>query len=246
MQSKIKQIIQEVLQSIDVSNLPASEVKKIKDKNKNRKDVVYTSADEKLGDGKGLSEEVSNEDTLKEQYVRKYIRKYLQENFLSEEPEQKKTEPEITPEAEPVGSLEAMPTDDDIMIQRFPQLKEVLQELMGKDFRAFIKDIKYVAPKPTTFKIEIGDEHFNLIWSGHKTKFVCEVQGKKYYTIYTKEKEQAIKAINRLLRLGSAISQDEVQPNEDPAFDKVEDPMFSPSPKTENPSNISPDELDKI
>jgi hypothetical protein len=245
---KFKLLLKESLQSVDVSNLPSSEVKKLKDKNKTRKDVVFTSSDEKIGDGKGLSEDtdIEEQDDLLEENIRKYVRAYLNKklNEVTETPKM---------EAEPIGSLEAMPTDDDVMIQRFPQLKEALLDLMGRDFKAFIKDIKYIAPKPTTFKIEIGNEHFNLIWSGEKTKFVCEAQGKKYYLIYTKEKEQAIKAINRLLRQGSTTSQENTlddggnnMPNLEPDnLDKM--PEMPSAPKTpQNSQNISPEELDKL
>ena len=263
------------MQTIDVSNLPSSEVKKLKDKNKSRRDVVFTSKDDNPGDNKGLNEvddfssqyydklkahftkkghtkslntleqikddkvkliKVYNgvfrdpyqrEDLymMKENQLRLYIRKYLD---LLQEQEEKKTDE--------IGSLETMPTDDDVIIQRFPQLRKTLEDLLSKDYKAFISDIKYIAPKPTTFQIIVSDEHFNLIWNGKG--FTCEVQGKKYMLMYDNEKIQAVKAINRLLRLGSNIADKKEGDSENisvPDESSKEEPSeFSVSPGEEN------------
>jgi len=131
---------------------------------------------------------------LTEQKLRQAVRQYIKQL--------------ITEQEEEIGGLEQMPTDDDEILSKFPKLKGALSSLMGKDYKAFIQDIKYVAPKPTTFQIDIGDEHFNLMWAGDRMGFVCEVQGKKYYLTYLSEKQQAIKAINRLLRLGATTPEE--------------------------------------
>lgn len=290
MREDIKKLLKEVLQSVDVTNLPSSEVKKLQTKNKNKKDIVYVSSDEKPGDNKGLSEAEDIEDilisnakkiydrikkdksyrdmfnfksTIKfseidrnnitseqaaqlnkfkvdlkqddpfaflENYVKNYVKKYLNEQV------------KFSQKKESIGSLESMPTDDDIMLQRFPNLKEVLKELMGNDYKLFITDIKYIAPKPSTFQIKLGDEHFNLIWGGQKIKFICEIQGKKYHTIYLKEKEQAIKAINRLLRLGSTTSTQPEQEPESPSNVDTSSPQETPKP-TNKTTEVSPEEL---
>ena len=61
----LKILIKEAVQTLDVSNLPSSEVKKIQDKNKNNKSLALSSTDEKMGDGKGLSEDVNPTDVVK-------------------------------------------------------------------------------------------------------------------------------------------------------------------------------------
>jgi hypothetical protein len=142
---------------------------------------------------------------LTEQKLRQAIKQYIGKLITEQEEE-------IEVEDEGIG-LETMPTDDDEMLARFPKLKNTLIGLLSKDYKSFIKDIKYVAGKPTTFQIDLGAEHFNLMWAGNKMGFVCEVQGKKYYLVYLNEKEQAIKAINRLLRLG-ATTPDESEAEE--------------------------------
>ena len=144
-----------------------------------------------------------------EQKIRQAVKQYIK-LLIKEQEEEVEVDVEVEEE---LGGMESMPTDDDEMISRFPALKKALISLMGKDYKAFISDIKYVAPKPTTFQIDLGDEHFNLMWAGKRMGFVCIVQGKKYYLIYLNEKEQAIKAINRLLRLGSE-TKDEAEAEE--------------------------------
>jgi hypothetical protein len=83
---------------------------------------------------------------LTEQKLRQAVRQYIKQL--------------ITEQEEEIGGLEAMPTDDDEILSKFPKLKGALSSLMGKDYKAFIQDIKYVAPKPTTFQIDLGDEAF--------------------------------------------------------------------------------------
>jgi hypothetical protein len=133
---------------------------------------------------------------LTEQKLRQAIKQYIGKLITEQEEE-------IEVEDEGIG-LETMPTDDDEMLARFPKLKNTLIDLLSKDYKSFIKDIKYVAGKPTTFEIKLGEnEKFYLMWAGNKMGFVCEVGGKKYYLTSLDEKQQAIKAINRLLRLGT-------------------------------------------
>ena len=171
---------------------------------------------------------------LTEQKLRQAVRQYIKQL--------------ITEQEEEIGGLEQMPTDDDEILSKFPKLKGALSSLMGKDYKAFISDIKYVAPKPTTFQIDLGDENFNLMWAGNKMGFVCEVQGKKYYLTYLSEKQQAIKAINRLLRLG-ATSPEEAEAEE--GGDEIggvtpgEEESFSPPPPEDSgdEGGVSPDEL---
>ena len=140
--------------------------------------------------------ETNNTMKLTEQKLRQAVRQYIKQLITEQEEE-------IEVEDEGIG-LETMPTDDDEILARFPKLKNTLIDLLSKDYKSFVKDIKYVAGKPTTFEINMGEnEKFYLMWAGNKMGFVCEVGGKKYYLIYLSEKQQAIKAINRLLRLGT-------------------------------------------
>ena len=155
---------------------------------------------------------------LIEQKLRQAVRQYIKQL--------------ITEQEEEIGGLEAMPTDDDEMLARFPKLKNTLIDLLSKDYKSFIKDIKYVAGKPTTFEIKLGEnEKFYLMWAGNKMGFVCEVGGKKYYLVYLSEKQQAIKAINRLLRIGTT-------PPEEAEAEEGEDEIEGVTPGEEAPGEI--------
>jgi len=175
-----------------------------------------------------------NKDNMQENKFRGVVRNYIKQLITEQEEEFK--------------GMEEMPSDDSEMISRFPKLKDALLSLMGKDYQAFISDIKYIAPKPTTFQIDLGDENFNLMWAGNKMGFVCEVQGKKYYLVYLNEKEQAIKAINRLLRLGATTPEESENEEGDGEIGGVtpgEEESFSPPPPEDSgdEGGVSPDEL---
>jgi hypothetical protein len=164
---------------------------------------------------------------LTEQKLRQAVRQYVK-HLIKEQ-------------TESVGGFSEMPTDDDQILSKFPKLKDALVSLMGRDYKAFIEDIKYVAPKPTTFQIDIGNEYFNLMWVGDKMGFVCEVQGKKYYIVYNSEKQQAIKAINRLFRLG-ATTPEEAKAEEE-GVTPGEEVSTPPPPPEPEPGGVSPEEL---
>ena len=85
---------------------------------------------------------------------------------------------------------------------KFPQLKKVIVDLLTHEFDNFIASIDWVAPKPTTFRINLkNDFNFYLIFT--KTSWIAQVEGKKYYLLNLPEEERAIEAIARILRYGA-------------------------------------------
>ena len=85
---------------------------------------------------------------------------------------------------------------------KFPELKKVIVDLLTHEFDNFIASIDWVAPKPTTFRINLkNDFNFYLIWS--KRSWIAQVEGKKYYLLNLPEEERATDAIARLLRYGA-------------------------------------------
>jgi len=93
------------------------------------------------------------------------------------------------------------------VLLKFPQLKKVLVDLLTNQFETFVTDIQWVAPKPTTFRIVLGNgENFMLIWM--KRSWVATVEGKRYYLLNLNEEENAISAIARLLSYGSNTIED--------------------------------------
>ena len=84
----------------------------------------------------------------------------------------------------------------------FPELKNVLIKLLTRDFRIFIGPIDWVAPKPTTFRINLKNgQEFYLIFTVRS--WVAQVEGKKYYLLNINELQNATNAIARLLRFGN-------------------------------------------
>ena len=84
-------------------------------------------------------------------------------------------------------------------LTKFPELKAVIIDLLSYEFDSFLSSIDWVAPKPTTFRINLkNDQDFYLIYS--KRSWVAQVEGKKYYLLNLNEEEAACEAIARQLR----------------------------------------------
>lgn len=87
-------------------------------------------------------------------------------------------------------------------LTKFPELKDVIVSLLGPQFDAFVASIDWVAPKPTTFRINLkNNENFYLVYTPRT--FIAEVEGKKYYLLNLNEQENCENAIARILRYGA-------------------------------------------
>jgi len=87
-------------------------------------------------------------------------------------------------------------------LTKFPELKDVIVSLLGPQFDLFVGSIDWVAPKPTTFRINLkNNENFYLVYTPRT--FVAEIEGKKYYLLNLNEQENAEQAIARILRYGA-------------------------------------------
>ena len=92
-------------------------------------------------------------------------------------------------------------------LTKFPELKEVILSLLTSDFNNFLSSIDWVAPRPTTFRINLrNDENFYLIWMGRS--WIAQIEGKKYYLLNLPEEERAVEAIARILRYGKPADAD--------------------------------------
>ena len=92
-------------------------------------------------------------------------------------------------------------------LTKFSELKSVIVDLLTYEFDNFIASIDWVAPKPTTFRINLkNDFNFYLIFT--KTSWIAQVEGKKYYLLNLPEEERATEAIARILRYGAPGSAD--------------------------------------
>lgn len=89
-----------------------------------------------------------------------------------------------------------------LMINKFPTLEDVLTDLMTDQYNLFIKDILWVAPKPTTFRINFINGQFIFLTHSERS-WMAQIEGKKYYLLNLPEEQNAIEAISRILRYGN-------------------------------------------
>ena len=86
---------------------------------------------------------------------------------------------------------------------KFPALKDIIVDLMTDQFDSFLESVDWVAPRPTTFRINLlNGQSFLLMFTDRS--WIAQVQGKKYYLLNLDEEERCALAINRLLRVGPA------------------------------------------
>ena len=86
-------------------------------------------------------------------------------------------------------------------IQKFPPLKDIIIDLLTNEFDSFIESVDWVAPRPTTFRINLlNGENFLLMYT--IKSWIGQVSGKKYYLLNLDDEERCDLAINRLLRVG--------------------------------------------
>lgn len=86
-------------------------------------------------------------------------------------------------------------------LTKFPELREILVKLLTDDFKVFVDTIDWVAPKPTTFRINLKNgQSFYLIYT--LRSWIAQVEGKKYYLLNLNELENGTNAISRVLRYG--------------------------------------------
>lgn len=94
------------------------------------------------------------------------------------------------------------------VLEKFPELKEIIVNLLTNQYEIFISDIQWVAPKPTTFRVVLGNgETFMLTYSPRS--WVAQIEGKKYYLLNLNEEESATEAIARILSYGTTEKKEE-------------------------------------
>jgi hypothetical protein len=126
-----------------------------------------------------------NKKLLLEKYIKVAVRKALQE----EEAKQKK-------------ATRAM-----YLVYRFPGLKKVMEDLMSPSFARFITNVSIIAPKPTTFMVEmINGEDFNIRYDGRKN-YTVKIAGRRYNMQNLGELERAQQAIADVLELDYAVDE---------------------------------------
>jgi len=106
-------------------------------------------------------------------------------------------------------------------LTKFPELKAILIDLLTHEFDSFLEGIDWIAPRPTTFRINLlNGQSFILIFT--ERSWIAQVEGKKYYLLNLDEEEYAAQSISRILQYGPASGAD-VEENEDTSSSSTED-----------------------
>ena len=88
------------------------------------------------------------------------------------------------------------------VLSKFPSLQDVIVKLLTDQYDLFLKEIEWVSPRPTTFRIVLGnDQVFYLIYTDRT--WIGKVEGKKYYLLNIGEEQNCIEAISRILSYGA-------------------------------------------
>lgn len=128
----------------------------------------------------------------------------------------------ITPE-------EAVQYDE---LTKFPELKAVIVDLLTQQYDNFVASIDWVAPRPSTFRINLKNEQlFYLIYG--KRSWIAQIEGKKYYLLNLPEEQHAAEAIARILRYG-------VKPEEGEESGDMGGDMGAEAPPAEEPTTEEP------
>ena len=117
------------------------------------------------------------------------------------------------------------------VLVKFPTLKEAILKILTDQYELFIKDIEWVAPRPTTFRIILAnDQVFYMIYTDRS--WIAKVEGKKYYLLNLSEEQNCIEAIARILSYGAKA---EVKKEEAPAEAPSEEAPAEEAPAEETP-----------
>ena len=109
-------------------------------------------------------------------------------------------------------------------LTKFPELKAVIVDLLTPEYDSFLASIDWVAPRPSTFRINLkNDQEFYLIYG--KRSWIAQVEGKKYYLLNLPEEQRAAEAISRILRYG-------IKQQEEDEFATIPDELPTEEPET--------------
>jgi hypothetical protein len=117
-------------------------------------------------------------------------------------------------------------------LTKFPELKKVIVDLLTSEFDSVLSSIDWVAPTPSTFRINLkNDQSFYVEWNGRT--WITTVFGKRYYMLNLAEEQHAIEAVARLLKYGPSNMKEteEVLPSEETPETPEETPETPETPE---------------
>ena len=106
-------------------------------------------------------------------------------------------------------------------LTKFPELKDIIVALLTHEFDSFLEGIDWVAPRPSTFRINLLNGQNFLLMYGTRS-WIAQVEGKKYYLLNLDEEEYACQAIARILQYGPESGAD-LEASETDSAPEVED-----------------------
>ena len=106
-------------------------------------------------------------------------------------------------------------------LTKFPELKDIIVALLTHEFDSFLERIDWVAPRPSTFRINLLNGQNFLLMYGTRS-WIAQVEGKKYYLLNLDEEEYACQAIARILQHGPESGAD-VEGSETDSAPEVKD-----------------------
>ena len=131
--------------------------------------------------------------------------KKLAESISKEELKQLMLEAYVEVLQEEEGAV--LETSSDEILGKFPTVKKTIVSLFTHEYKEFIKDVRWVVPKPSTFAVDLNNgQSFYIKWMGKG--FEAQIEGKKYYLNDLPAYQQALDKLNDLLKNGP-ISQGE-------------------------------------
>ena len=126
-------------------------------------------------------------------------------------------------------------TDDSALaydeLTKFPELKAIIVDLLTSDFDKFLESIDWVAPRPSTFRVNLLNGQSFLLTFGDRS-WIAQVEGKKYYLLNLDEEERAAESIARILAYG-AQAQDVEAADVDGADTSAAETTTEPEPEDE-------------
>jgi hypothetical protein len=94
-----------------------------------------------------------------------------------------------------------LPTSSDEILGKFPTVKKTIVSLFTHEYPEFVKDVRWVAPKPSTFAVDLNNgQSFFIKWMGKG--FEAQIEGKKYYLNDLPDYQQALDKINDIMKNG--------------------------------------------
>ena len=126
------------------------------------------------------------------------------------------------------------------VLVKFPTLKDIIIKMLTDQYELFLKDIEWVAPRPTTFRIILAnDQPFYMIYTDRT--WIGKVEGKKYYLLNLSEEQNCIEAIARILSYGAKAQPEKAEGGETPPAESPE-AAAPEAPAPEAPAPEAPTE----